>query len=114
MRFKDVQNMRESTLKRFLRLPRFDEHLELNRLDCVSSHGHLDSWEFMRHKRATLPAEQLRPPRLLRGGDLIAEGFEPGPAFGKALEEVETAQLEGLIGTREEALRIARAALTKP
>jgi len=114
MRFKDVQNMRESTLKRFLRLPRFDEHLELNRLDCVSSHGQLDSWEFMRHKRATLPAEQLRPPRLLRGGDLIAEGFEPGPAFGKALEEVETAQLEGLIGTREEALRIARAALTKP
>ena len=114
MRFKDVQDMRESTLKRFLRLPRFDEHLELNRLDCLSSHGRLDSWEFVNHKRATLPAEEIRPPRLLTGQDLIAEGFEPGPAFGKALEEIETAQLEGQIGTREEALRIARAVLTKP
>jgi poly(A) polymerase len=114
MRFKDVQSMRESTLKRFLRLPYFDEHLELNRLDCLSSHGCLDSWEFVSHKRATLPAEEIRPPRLLTGQDLIAEGFEPGPAFGKALEEIETAQLEGQIGTREEALRIARAVLAKP
>lgn len=112
MRFKDVQEMRDSTLKRFLRLPHFDEHLELNRLDCLSSNGRLDSWEFMNRKLATLPAEEVRPPRLLTGRDLIAEGFQPGPAFGKALEEVETAQLEGQIRTREEALKIARTILT--
>jgi poly(A) polymerase len=112
MRFKDVQAMRESTLKRFLRLPQFDEHLELHRLDCLASHGHLDNWEFVNRKRAALPAEDIRPPRLLTGQDLIAEGFQPGPAFGKALEEVETAQLEGQIRTKEEALRIARMVLT--
>jgi poly(A) polymerase len=112
MRFKDVQAMRESTLKRFLRLPQFDEHLELHRLDCLASHGHLDNWEFVNQKRATLPAEDIRPPRLLTGQDLIAEGFQPGPAFGKALEEIETAQLEGQIRTKEEALRIARTMLT--
>ena len=36
MRFKDVEHMRASTLKRFVRLARFEEHLELHRLDCVS------------------------------------------------------------------------------
>src|SRR5438128_3719621 len=33
MRFKDVESMRTSTLKRFVRLPKFDEHLALHRLD---------------------------------------------------------------------------------
>ena len=48
MRFEDVPRMRESTIKRFLRLTRFEEHLELHRLDCSSSHGHLDNYEFMK------------------------------------------------------------------
>jgi putative nucleotidyltransferase with HDIG domain len=43
MRFKDVRQMRLGTLKRFLRLPHFDQHLELHRLDCLSSNGRLDS-----------------------------------------------------------------------
>ena len=33
MKFKDVPRMRESTLKRFLRLPDFEEHMQLHRLD---------------------------------------------------------------------------------
>ena len=39
MRFGDVEKMKDSTLKRFFRLPNFGEHLELHRLDCLSSHG---------------------------------------------------------------------------
>ncbi|MGA8597164.1 MAG: CCA tRNA nucleotidyltransferase [Bryobacteraceae bacterium] len=108
MRFKDVPRMRQSTLKRFLRLPDFDEHLELHRVDCLASHGDLDIWRFARENLAALGEDELRPKRLLTGRDLIAAGYRPGPELGRALEEVETAQLEGLIHTKDEALRFAK------
>ncbi len=104
LKFKDVPKMRASTLKRFLRMERFEEHLELHRLDCVSSHGWLDNYHFAQRKLAELPAEVLRPPRLVTGADLIAAGYTPGPAFARMLEAVETAQLEGEIATKAEAL----------
>ncbi len=112
MKFKDVQKMRTSTLKRFLRLDRFDEHLALHRLDCLSSNGKTDSYEFVKEKLAELGTETLHPPRLLSGQDLIAAGYVPGPAFRSALEAVETAQLEGEIHTREEAMQIAKRILS--
>jgi poly(A) polymerase len=109
MRFMSAPRMNQSTLKRFLRLPRFDEHLELHRLDCHASHGSQDNYEFVRRKLAEIPADQLRPPRLITGDDLIAAGYTPGPEFGRVLKEVEEAQLEGRIRTREEALALVRA-----
>lgn len=108
MRFKDVPQMRESTLKRFLRLPDFDEHLELHRLDCLASHGRLDSYELVKQKLAQMPAEQLKPKPLLTGGDLIAAGYRPGPLFARMLSAVEDAQLEDRIKTSEEALELVR------
>jgi poly(A) polymerase len=109
MRFVDAPRMKESTLKRFLRMPKFEEHLELHRADCLASHGKLDTHEFVRRKLAEIPAEQLRPPRLLTGDALIAEGYVPGPRFGQILEAVEEAQLDGRITSREEALALVRA-----
>jgi poly(A) polymerase len=111
MRFKDAPRMRQSTLKRFLRLPEFEQHLELHRVDCLASHGGLDNWRFVRESLAEVGEEELHPPRLLNGRDLIAAGYKPGPRFGKALEEVETAQLEGLVHDKEEALALARKTL---
>src|SRR4051794_6558729 len=108
MKFKDVPHMKGSTLKRFLRLPAFDEHLELHRLDVLSSNRRLESYETVRHKLAELSEEQLKPPRLLTGADLIAEGYHPGPQFSKILAAVEDAQLEGLISTPGEALAMVR------
>jgi poly(A) polymerase len=108
LRFKDIRRMKESTLKRFLRLDRFEEHLELHRLDCLSSHRKLDSYEYAKRKYAELAPEQIRPPRLLTGHDLIRAGYTPGPQFSRMLEAVEDAQLEGLIHTREEALAFLR------
>lgn len=108
MRFKDVPRMRESTLKRFLRLPKFEEHLELHRLDCLASHGHLDTYEFVRRKLRELTEEQLKPPLLVTGRDLIAEGYHPGPQFSRMLAAVEDAQLEGRIQTREDGLELVR------
>ena len=108
MRFSHVHEMRESKLKRFLRLPRFDEHLALHLLDCLSSHGGLDNYQFARERFEQAEPEQLRPPRLLTGHDLIAAGYQPGPEFSKLLEMVEDAQLEGSVRTREEALELVR------
>jgi poly(A) polymerase len=104
MKFKDVDRMKESTLKRFLRLPKFEEHLELHRLDCLASHGNLDNYELVKHKLAELPAEQLKPVRLIDGHDLIEAGYTPGPLFSEILTAVEDAQLEGRLATKEEAM----------
>lgn len=102
-----VQAMRPSTLRRFLRLPLFEEHLELHRLDCESSHRRLENYEFVRRQLDTLSETDLRPTPLLTGKDLIAAGFVPGPAFSAILAGLETAQLDGRIRTREEALEFA-------
>jgi len=103
MRFKDVDSMRASTLKRFVRLPHFDEHLALHRLDCLSSHRHLESYEFIQRFVAETPPEQVRPERLITGDDLQAMGFRPGPLFSQILGSLEDAQLEGQVKSRGEA-----------
>jgi poly(A) polymerase len=108
LRFKDVPQMKTATLKRFVRLNRFDEHLELHRLDCISSHGMLDNYEFMRRFVEQTPPEQVRPPRLITGEDLKALGLDPGPSFKTILDAVEEAQLEGRIHTPEDAIRLVQ------
>jgi len=108
MRFSHVHQMKESTLKRMLRLNRFEEHLEVHRLDCLSSHGHLDNYEFAKAKFEASPPGQLRPPRLLTGHDLIQAGYRPGAEFSRMLEAVEDAQLESRIHSKEEALELVR------
>jgi poly(A) polymerase len=104
MKFGAVEEMRASTLKKFVRLPRFEEHLALHRLDCLSSHRHLESYEFVRRFLEVTPPEQVRPERLLTGDDLQAMGFRPGPLFSEILRALEDTQLEGEIRTREEAV----------
>ena len=112
MKFKDVLQMKPATLKRFARLNRFDEHLELHRLDCSSSHRMLDNYDFVRRFMDETPAEEIRPPRLLTGDDLLAIGLKPGPAFKEILNAVEEAQLNDSISTREEALILAKSLIS--
>src|ERR1019366_5353933 len=104
MRFADVQRMKQSTLKKFLRLPAFEEHLELHRIDCLSSHGQLDSYEYSREQLRSLPPEAIRPTPLITGRDLIEAGYEPGPRFKEILTAIEDAQLEGRLASREAAM----------
>jgi poly(A) polymerase len=108
MRFMDTGRMKESTLKRFLRLPQFDEHLALHKMDCLAGSGFLENWEFMREKMQTLPEETVRPKPLITGKELIAAGYRPGPKFKEMLHAVEDAQLEGKIASSDEALRLVR------
>jgi poly(A) polymerase len=108
MRFADVQKMKESTFKKFVRMPDFTEHLELHRIDCQASHGDLTSYQFTREKMALIPPEIMRPAPLMTGDDLIAAGYTPGPRFKEILVAVEDAQLEGQLGTRAQAMEFVR------
>jgi poly(A) polymerase len=104
MVFKDVQKMRVAKLKRFMARPGFEEEMELHRVDCQSSHAMLDNYEFLHRKQEEFANEPLIPPPLVKGEDLIALGWTPGPKFKEVLEAVQTRQLEGTLTTREEAM----------
>jgi poly(A) polymerase len=108
MRFKDVLAMRPATLKRFVRQPAFEEHLELNKIDCTASNGNLESHAFVKSFMATTPIEQVRPARLISGDDLREMGIPPGPIYRQILENIEDAELEGRITTSEDAIKMAK------
>ena len=114
LRFMHVHEMRQSTLKRFLRKPNFADHLELHRVDCLSSHGSLETYRFCKAKLEELRNETLSPPRLLTGDDLIDLGYAPGPLFREILDAVEDKQLEHAVSTREEAIEFVLANFPRP
>jgi poly(A) polymerase len=114
MAFKDVQNMRVATLKRFLARPTIDDELELHRVDCQGSHGLLDNYDFLLRKREEFSNEPLIPPPLITGRDLIEAGLKPGPPFKKLLDSAQALQLEGGLKTREDALVWLREELARP
>jgi len=108
MRFGDVLRMKQSTLKRFLRLAAFDEHLELHRMDVLSSNGNLSAYNYSREQLHTIPPEAIRPRPLVTGRDLIEAGYAPGPRFKEILSAIEDAQLEGRITSREAGIEFLR------
>jgi poly(A) polymerase len=105
MRFGHAMRMSESTFKKFVRMPHFDQHLELHRLDCQASYGDLTTYDFTRNKMAAMTPEAMRPVPLVTGDDLIAAGHEPGPRFKEILSAVEDGQLDGRLLNREAALQ---------
>ena len=108
MRFGHATRMSQSTLKRFLRLPAFDQHLALHRADCLASHRNLSTYEFVQKKSEEIPPAILKPAPLVTGDDLIAAGHVPGPKFREILHAVEDAQLEGRLSSRDAALDFVR------
>ena len=114
MRFGDILKMKRSTLTRFLRMPHFEEHLALHRLDCMASHRRLELYDFALREYTAAPSEVLRPKLLVTGKDLIAAGYPPSPQFKKMLEIAEDAQLEGQIHTEEEALTLIQQSFGRP
>jgi poly(A) polymerase len=108
MRFAQVPQMKESTFKKFVRMPRFEEHVELHRLDCQASHGDLTTYHFALERIASIPPEAIRPAPLVSGDDLIAAGYEPGPRFKEILSRVEDAQLEGRLQSKKSAMEYLR------
>jgi poly(A) polymerase len=103
MQFKDVTEMRKSTLRRLLMRPTFPLELELHRLDCLGSHQMLDHYHFLVAQARELAQQpEIRPP-LLTGDDLLALGLKPGPAMGALLAELREKQLQDELKTAGEA-----------
>lgn len=113
MKFADVQKMREGKLKRFVTRQTFDTELELHRIDCLSSHGKLDNYHFLKEKLKAYAHEDLKPKAFVNGHDLMSLGMKAGPAMKPLLEELYEMQLEGRIRSREEALKIAQEKMGK-
>jgi poly(A) polymerase len=108
MQFKDVPRMRVSTLKRMMSREHFDLEMELHRIDCQSSHGDLRHYDFLKQQLETMTTDEINPPSLITGRDLLAMGLMPGREVGKILEAIRVAQLDGTVQTQAEALALAR------
>ena len=103
LKFKDVFKMKKSTLKKFIGMPHFEEHMALHLADCQASHGLTTAYEFIMEKYNEFEEEEIKPAPLISGSELIEMGYKPGPLFTEILSFVEEAQLEGDINTEEEA-----------
>lgn len=104
MQFMHVQKMKRSKLRRFIGADTFSKEMELHRVDCASSNGFTDNYQFLREKLDEFANEPVIPPPLVTGHDLIKLGLKPGPEFRRILEAVQTEQLEGRIHSKEEGI----------
>jgi poly(A) polymerase len=104
MQFKDVPEMRKSTLRRLLLRPTFSLELQLHRLDCLGSHGQLNIYDFLLKEAAELQKIPDIIPPLIKGEDLISLGMKPGPALGQLLAQVREKQLQDELTTPKQAL----------
>jgi poly(A) polymerase len=104
LRLVSAPEMRRSTLRRFLAEEGIDELLELARHDAMASSKDLRFYNFCRAQQLTFGNEPIKPPPLVRGRDLQALGYAPGPRFGAILKAVEDRQLEGDFASQADAL----------
>ena len=103
LRFRDVPRMRDSTLKRFLRLEKFEEHLGVAPSGSPFEPPQPGQLRMGARQTAGVAGggDSSRP--LVNGDDLIEMGYRPGPRFKEILRAAEDAQLEGpklLLGKR--------------
>ncbi len=108
MKFQYVFAMRKSTLKKFMAMPHFDEHLALHLADCLASHEKTDAYDFVKLKLKEFGTGEIKPAPLITGHDLIAMGFEPGPLFSEILTAVEIEQLESRLVNKEAAVEFVK------
>jgi poly(A) polymerase len=104
LRHTQAPNMRLATLKKFLGEDGIGELLELTRIDALAANGDLTHYNFCKEKLAELKEDEIHPEPLIRGRDLIALEFAPGPLFRDILAQVEEAQLGGELTNHEQAM----------
>jgi poly(A) polymerase len=102
----DALTMRASKLKPLLVHPGISELLALHRAIAVANNSSVAHVEFCERVIRDTPPDELNPPPLVTGEDLIAMGLKPGRLFKRLLEAVREAQLEGRVKTKEEALKL--------
>ena len=113
MKFIAVQNMRESTLKKFLGQDLFYEELELHRADCMASHKNIENYDFCREKLEKFPPKEILPEHKVTGKDLLSLGYVPGPVFKEILDFAYNEQLENKGLTKEMLLQMVQEKFSK-
>jgi len=106
--FSEVRQMSLAKLKRFFRLNRFEDHVELAQIHSAAEGEDSGDAQYVRRKRAEWTEEDIFPQPFVTGDDLIAMGFVPGPLFKNILTRVEDEQLDGRLTDRTQALDFVR------
>src|SRR5262249_39112179 len=106
--FSEVRQMSTSSLKRFFRVTRFEDHLNLARIHALAAGAEPVDYAYTAKRRDELTDVDIWPRPVATGDDLVALGFRPGPRFKEILTRVEDEQLEGRLTTREEAIAFVR------
>lgn len=91
-------------LESLIRLARADH---LGRGTPEAREGRFPAGDWLAERARALGATRPLAPLVL-GRDVLALGVEPGPEVGRILGAVREAQLDGRVGSREEALGLAR------
>jgi poly(A) polymerase len=99
----EARQMRTSKLKTILIHPGIRDLLALHRADALASNRSVDHVAYCEQLLSEWTAEDLSPPPLLTGHDLLRAGIPQGPIFKRLLDAVREAQLDGTIKTPKEA-----------
>ena len=107
MRFAQVDKMRTAKWRRLIAGQNFPLELELHRIDCISCHGKLDNYLLLLDRMHQLESSHTDavPKPFLTGADILALGVLPGPKVGFLLKYAADLQLDGIVSTKEEALK---------
>ena len=108
MRFMQVQKMKQSTIRKLCGSPLFDIEQELHRVDCTSSHGKLDNYDFLQKVHLELAKEPILPPRWISGHDIKKMGVPNGPQIGHWLNTAYDMQLNNEAPDRQSLLKRIR------
>jgi poly(A) polymerase len=107
-RFSGIHQMPVANLKRFFRLNRFEDHIELARIYRLAAGEDLADVNYVRRKRTEWTDQDIFPQPLVTGDDLISMGFAPGPVFKDILNRLEEEQLEGRLANPGQALEFIK------
>lgn len=97
-----------AAFKKLLAHPRFDDLLALHEACCRAFNQQADCVAVARQRRDAIAPNDIAPPPLVTGEDLIAAGLQPGPAFKRLLDTLYDAQLNRELTDREQAIERMR------
>lgn len=101
----DAERMPWPRLQRLLISDGIDDLLKFHQAIAEAASHNTSHVEFCR-RQLSLPPDELNPPPLLTGDDLIRHGVPPGRIYKCLLDQVRDAQLEKAIASREEAIAL--------
>jgi poly(A) polymerase len=104
----DARQMRTSKLKTLLIHPGIRELLALHRADALAAGRGTEHVEYCERLLEEWTAEDLNPPPVMTGHDLMRMGIPAGPLYKRLLDAVREAQLDGAIRTLAEARELVK------